>query len=75
MNTDDPQNPSSPDGRPSPEADILRERAPASDEEAQWLRDASLRMRRHFREALFGAYAQHDDDDEGDTRPSWPGRR
>lgn len=67
-------NPDNPDDFPPIDVSILREEAPVDAEEAEWLKAASLRMRAHFRERLFGAYAQFEDDEETGSRPSWPGR-
>lgn len=67
-------NPEKPDDGTPLDVSILREEAPADAEEAAWLKAASLRMRNHFRERLYGAYAQFEDDEETGSRPSWPGR-
>lgn len=74
MNPD--ETPGSPEDLPAPlpESEILRDGASLSADEEQWLRDASGRLRKHFREALYGAYAQLEEDDPL-VRPSWPGGR
>ncbi|MFO0646268.1 MAG: hypothetical protein U0326_08510 [Polyangiales bacterium] len=71
MNPDETPGPAPDLPAPCPEAEILREAATLDVEEEQWLRDASGRLRKHFREALYGAYAQFEEDDPH-ARPSRP---
>lgn len=74
MDPDDTDNSALVPPAPCVEAEILREGPALDASDEQWLSEASGRLRKHFREALYGAYAQFEDDDP-QARPSWPGGR